>query len=233
MGGDVLERCGRSSDDSELTGQAFGTASTKIGFDPKGGVYLIGRTGRKVALLHSADGGKTFSAYSIPGREESSRSFDIEQFSGHNGSDGPPPIVRFTRTAADPKRIWRRINDLELFVPERQGDEIVIGEPILLTKSCIGLSTHSGVPSSIVSRGSKVHVTWAEATDPEDNVPGVPTYVVSYDRRDQDPRQARPGRLRRPAERHPQHAQHHHGQSAGISMSWPAHTDDLSSMPGR
>ncbi|HJN13519.1 MAG TPA: BNR-4 repeat-containing protein [Pirellulaceae bacterium] len=170
------------SGEAELVGQTFGTASTKIGFDSENGVYLIGRTGRKVALLHSADSGKTFSAYSIPGREGSSRSFDIEQFSGHNGSDGPPPIVRFTRTASDPKRIWRRINDLELFVPERSGDKIVIGEPILLTKSCIGLSTHSGAPSSIVSRDSKVHVTWAEATDPQEKVPGVPTYVVTYDR---------------------------------------------------
>ena len=58
----------------------------------------------------------------------------------------------------------------------------MIGEPILLSKSCIGLSTHSGAPSSIVSRGSKVHVVWAEATDPEEKVPGVPTYVVTYDR---------------------------------------------------
>jgi hypothetical protein len=171
-----------TSGDSELAGKAFGAASTKISFDPEGGVYLIGRTGRQAALLHSADRGKTFSAYSIPGREERSQSFDIEQFSGHNISDRPPPIVRFTRTASDPKRIWRRINDLELFVPEQQGDRIVIGEPILLSESCIGLSTHSGAPSSIVSRGSKVHVTWAEATDPEENVPGVPTYVVTYDR---------------------------------------------------
>ncbi len=172
-----------SLSDAELAGKSYGAASTKIGFDPKGGVYLVGRTGRRAAMLHSADGGKTFADYSIPERRESSRSFDIEQFSGHNGSDGPPPIVRFTRTASDPKRIWRRINDLELFVPEFDGDEIVIGEPILLTTSCIGLSTHSGAPSSIVSRGSKVHVTWAEATAPEAKVPGVPTYVVTYDRK--------------------------------------------------
>ncbi len=170
------------SSNTELAGKSFGTTSSKVGFDREGGVYLIGRAGRKAALLHSTDGGTTFSAYAIPGREESSRGIDIEQFSGHNGSDGPPPIVRFTRTAADPKRIWRRINDLELFVPQRKGDTIVMGEPILLSKSCIGLSTHSGAPSSIVSRGSKIHVTWAEATDPEVKVPGVPTYVVSYDR---------------------------------------------------
>ena len=167
----------------ELVGQPFSAASSKIGFDPEGGVYLVARAGRIAALLHSADGGKTFAAYAIPGRERESRSFDIEQFSGHNGSDGPPPIVRYTRTAADPKRIWRRINDLELFVPRREGDSIVMGEPILLSKMCIGLSTHSGAPSSIVSRGTKVHVVWAEATDPEEKVPGVPTFVVTYDRK--------------------------------------------------
>ncbi len=59
---------------------------------------------------------------------------------------------------------------------------MVIGKPILLSNKSIGLSTHSGVPSSIVSRGSKVHVVWAETTDPKDKVPGVPTYVVTYDR---------------------------------------------------
>ncbi len=170
------------SDDPELAGKSFGATSTKIGFDRDGGVYLIGRTGRKAALLHLANGASRFSAYPIPGREGSSRAIDLEVFSGHNGSDGPPPVVRFTRTAADPKRIWRRINDLELYVPERKGDTIEMGEPILLSKDCIGLSTHSGAPSTIVSRGSKVHVVWAEATDPEVKVPGVPTFVVTYDR---------------------------------------------------
>ena len=168
--------------DKDLAGQRFATTSTKIGFDRDGGVYLIGRSGRKAALLHSADGGKTFAAYSIPGREASSRAIDLEVLAGHNGSDGPPPIIRVTATAADPDRIWRRINDLELYVPRKDGDSIVIGEPILLTKLCIGLAMHSGAPNCIVSRGSKVHVIWAEATDPEVKVPGVPTYVVAYDR---------------------------------------------------
>lgn len=169
--------------DTALKGKRFSAASTKIGFDKQGGIYLVARSGRDAALLRSADGGKTFAAWSIPGRERDSRSFDIEQFSGHNGSDGPPPFIRVTRTASDPKRIWRRINDLELFVPRQEGDSLVIGEPILLTKSCIGLAMHSGAPSSIVSRGSKIHVVWAEATDPEEKVPGVPTYVVTYDRK--------------------------------------------------
>ena len=68
-------------------------------------------------------------------------------------------------------------------MPEKQGGRIVIGEPILISRQSIGLSLHSGSPSTIVSRGSKVHVVWAEATDPAEKAPGVPTYVVTYDRR--------------------------------------------------
>jgi len=31
-----------------------------------------------------------------------------------------------------------------------------------------------------VSRGTKVHVVWAEATEPEENAPGVPTFAATY-----------------------------------------------------
>ncbi|MDD4267498.1 MAG: hypothetical protein GXY25_14835 [Pirellulaceae bacterium] len=172
-----------TSGDEELARQPFRSASNKLAFDADGGVYLLARASRRAALLHSADGGKTFAAWPLPPRQGRSQSFDLEQFSGHNGGDYPPPIARFTQTAADPKLIWRRINDLELFVPEKQGGRIVIGEPILISRQSIGLSLHSGSPSTIVSRGSKVHVVWAEATDPAEKAPGVPTYVVTYDRR--------------------------------------------------
>jgi len=96
---------------------------------------------------------------------------------------GPPPFVRFVRTASDPKRIWRRIHDLELFLPRKVNGRIEIGEPIVLSRQCIGLSAHSGIPSSIVSRGDSVHVAWGEATDPKESVPGVPTYVATVDHR--------------------------------------------------
>ena len=118
-------------------------------------------------------------SYPIPG----DGTFDIEQFSGHNIPLGPPPFVRFIRTASDPKLTWRRIHDLALFLPEKNPDGTIhIGEPILLTDKCIGLSSHSGIPSTIVSRGTKVHVAWGEATDPKENTPGVPTYVATIDR---------------------------------------------------
>ena len=171
------------SSDPMFEGRSFGMASTKIAFDRAGDVYLLGTVGRHVALLHSADGGKTFSPSLIPGREDQPRAFDLEQFSGHNVPDGPPPVLRYTRTAEDPKLIWRKVNDLELFLPEKVDGRISLGEPILISKLCIGLAAHSGIPATVVSRDGRVHVVWAEATDPEEKVPGVPTYVATYDRR--------------------------------------------------
>ncbi len=157
----------------------IGLASTKIAFDRDGDLYVPATCAGHNALLHSSDGGRTFAAYEVPGERGGT---DIEQFSGHNLPEAPPPFVRFRRPARDPNLKWHSINDLELFVPRKADGRIEIGEPILITRQCIGLSAHSGIPSSVVSRGTKVHVAWGEATDPADEVPGVPTYVVTYDR---------------------------------------------------
>ncbi len=152
---------------------------TKIAFDRDNDVYLLARDGGTTVLLRSGDRGQTFAAWPVPG----SGRFDIEQFSGHNVPSGPPPLARFHQTARDPKLIWRRINDLDLILPSKKPDgSIVMGEPVAVSKKCIGLSAHSGIPSTIVSRGDKVHIAWGEATPPKDNAPGVPTYVATYDR---------------------------------------------------
>ncbi len=166
--------------DSEWTSVAQeGLWTGKVAFDGDNDVYVIGRSGGNSVLRHSQDGGQTFTDYAIPGTGY----FDLEQFSGHNTPTGPPPFLQYHRTASDPKHIWRRIHDVALFVPEKHSDgRIALGAPIPVSQMCIGLSTHSGIPSSIVSRGDKVHIVWAEATDPAIKVPGVPTYVATYDR---------------------------------------------------
>ncbi len=159
-------------------GQRVSLASTKIAFDADGGMYLPANCAGENAIVHSADGGRTFEVYEVPGARGG---LDIEEFSGQNTPSGPPPFVRFRRTAKDPKLIWRSLNDLELFVPTMVDGRVEIGEPVLITRDCIGLSAHSGIPSTVVSRGQKVHVAWGAATDPEEKVPGVPTYCVTYD----------------------------------------------------
>jgi len=152
----------------------------KIAFDRHGTIYLLASVGGRPSLVYSRDGGNAFFAAPLPGRQRNS-SFDLEVFTGHNELDGPPAILRYTQTAADPKRIWRRINDLELLLPvERQG-RLAIASPVMVSRQCIGFSAHSGAPNSVVSRGDKVHIVWAEATDPGIQVPGVPTFVATYD----------------------------------------------------
>jgi len=169
-----------SSRQPDGTMAPFRPLMSKVAFDRDNGLYLVGEQGGAPALVHSVDGGKTFASYPIPGKG----AFDIEQFSGHNLPEGPPPLVRFTRTAKDPKLKWRSLNDLALFLPKKgQDGALSIGEPVLLSKKCIGFSAHSGIPSAIVSRGSKVHVAWGEATEPDEKAPGVPTFVATYDRR--------------------------------------------------
>lgn len=161
----------------------LGMATPKIAFDRDGDMYLLGASGRRAALLHSRDGGKTFAVCLIPNRQDKSRAFDIEQFSGHNIPDGPPPILSYTQTGRDPKRIWRQFNDLELHLPKKVDGRIAFGEPILISKNCLGLAAHSGTPSCVVSRGDKVHVVWSEANDPDEKLPGVPTFAVTFDRK--------------------------------------------------
>jgi hypothetical protein len=163
-------------------GGSFSAITSKVAFDRDNDVYVLARSGGTVALLHSSDGGQTLTPYPIPPNPAGGSAFDIEQFSGHNIPEGPPPFLRYTRTAKDPKLFWRSLNDLELFLPNKVDGKITIGEPILISKLCIGLAAHSGIPSCVVSRGPKVHVAWGEATDPEVKVPGVPAFVVTYDR---------------------------------------------------
>ena len=154
---------------------------TKVAFDEEGDVYALALKEEQPVLLHSDDGGETFSSYDIPGSNTHS-SFDIEQFSGHNIPKGPPPIVRYTRTEEDEDHFWRRWGDMELLIPKKTKHGIDWKDPVLISEKCLGVSSHSGLPSSIVSRGSKIHVAWGEATDPEKDVPGVPAYVTTYQR---------------------------------------------------
>ncbi len=160
-------------------GAAVRLRGSKVAFDAANRLYVLGTLGGQPALLYSSDGGRSLAATPIPGPG----SFDIEQFSGHNRPAEPPPLIRITQTSRDERLIWRRINDLDLLLPRWEGSALVIGDPIRISALCIGLSQHSGIPSTLVSRGDTVHVTWGEATDPAGKVPGVPTFVATYDRR--------------------------------------------------
>ena len=171
---------------SSINGSSISLRKSKIAFDSNNNMYALARVGGKDSLVHSRDGGKTFSASLLPVRGV----YDIEQFSGHNQPAGPPPFVVFTknkseRKSNDRKLKWRRVNHLDLFVPAISREGVVeIGEAIRITDSSIGLSAHSGIPSTVVSRDEKIYVVWGEATDPENKtIPGLPAYVACYNRK--------------------------------------------------
>jgi hypothetical protein len=164
------------------SGDFPGGVGSKLAFDSDNTVYMLGKSGSGAALLYSTDGGKTFGACPIPSRPESLGAFDLEEFTGQNIADGPPPILRYTRTAKDGKLFWRALHDLELFLPKKEAGRLAMGAPILVSSNCIGLAAHSGIPASVVSRGGQVHVVWGEATDPANPGPGVPAFVATCDR---------------------------------------------------
>ncbi|GAB4130037.1 MAG: hypothetical protein Kow0040_07130 [Thermogutta sp.] len=154
----------------------------KIAFDRRNTVYVVARVDGRSCLLASRDGAKTFSAFALPSGKGGGTTFDIEVFTGHNLLDGPPPILRYAFLQADPRVFWRRLYRLELILPEFRGEEIAFVAPIVVSESVLGHSAHSGSPSCVVSREDRVHVIWSEATDPAEKLPGVPTYVATYDR---------------------------------------------------
>ncbi|NMC19372.1 MAG: hypothetical protein GYA33_03030 [Thermogutta sp.] len=168
--------------DSGKAVQSAGALTPKIAFDRRNRIYLVAQIDGRSCLLVSGDGARTFSAYEIPSRQGDGRAFDLEVFTGHNVSDGPPPLLRYTFLEADPQVFWRRLYRLELILPELRGDEIVFAQPIVVSQSVLGHSAHSGSPSCVVSHEGRVHVIWSEATDPAERVPGAPTYVATYDR---------------------------------------------------
>lgn len=172
----------------EFTAGSWSVVSSKIAFDADGHLYLLARSGAAVALLHSTDRGDTFTAYVLAGRETEPRTWDLESFGGCSAPAGPPSVVRYTRTAQseDTSLRWRSVNDLDLFVTDKAADgSLVVRDPVRLTDSALGISMHSGIPATVASRGSKVHVVWGEATDPDADpteIPGVPAYAATYDR---------------------------------------------------
>ena len=94
-------------------------------------MYVLASSAGQAVLLHSTDGGQTFTAYPIPGRKTAGAVAGHRAVLRPQRARRPAADLRYTRTAADPSRIWRRINDLELLLPEKTDAGHPFGEPIL------------------------------------------------------------------------------------------------------
>src|SRR5690606_24930591 len=100
-------------DEKWLSTSTSPMANSIVAFDSDGGIYTLGKMNDHTVLMYSNDGGASFTSYVIPGDTPESI-YDIEQFTGHNYADGPPPITRVIRNAKDKNLFWRRYGDIEL-----------------------------------------------------------------------------------------------------------------------
>ncbi|MFH1567097.1 MAG: BNR-4 repeat-containing protein [Gemmatimonadota bacterium] len=154
-------------------------ACSKVAFDRDGDLYAIAQVDGQGVLLHGGRGSRQVEAHALGG---AGGAWDLEQGSGHNLPDGPPPVLHSVQVEADPDNLWRRICTLDLYLTAKTGGRIAAGDPIRISDTSLGVGSHSGIPAAVVSRGDRVHVIWAEPTDPGEQVAGVPTYVVTCDR---------------------------------------------------
>ncbi len=162
--------------------------ANKVAFDSDNDSYTLvsaarkgdsGFTRRQAVLLHAAEGDEAFQGYPIG--DIADATFEIEQFTGHNEDERPPPILLYKRTEDHPARFaW--FNDLLLYLPGKTADGgFDPGDPIKLTGNALNPAAHSGGGSPLVTRGNRTFIAWGEAVPPETDVPGVPTYVAVYD----------------------------------------------------
>jgi hypothetical protein len=156
---------------------ASGFLGAKVAFDAEGWIYTMLRISiegsSQILLLSSPDAGRTWQICPIPGA-----AFDIEQFTGHNALSQPPPVLSYVFTKPHPAT-FAGYHDLMLYVPQKQGGKLVLGEPIKVAENCVGSCQHSGGPASTATRDGKTHIVWGEIAP--DDAPGVPEYVATYD----------------------------------------------------
>lgn len=134
-------------------------------------------------LLYSPDLGRTFKSYRTDG--------SLELRVGHNVLSAPPAIcltenMRYVDRGPVRKNEmawWAKRGTLSVLLPRKDGDELILGEPILISENCMaaGSAGHSGGTSFAVTTGRYTHVVYAET--PEDlRYGGNPIHIATIDR---------------------------------------------------
>ncbi len=110
--------------------------------------------------------------------------YKMETFMGGKVSKYPPVVLRYLLdTTKKSVSFWAKIHRLELFITSVSGGKLQVDAPILVSDNCVGISDHSGITNSVAADDDKLHLVWGETSDPAKNDPGVPTYTVTYDRK--------------------------------------------------
>ncbi len=108
----------------------------------------------------------------------------LETFMGGKESVHLPVLTRYLRDSTK-KELgrWGKVHKLVLYVPEYSRGALRIRDSVLVSDNCVGMSAHSGMPNTMASDGDLVHLVWGETSPPEKKDPGVPTYTITYDRK--------------------------------------------------
>ena len=154
--------------------------TVKVVFDEKDGalfaVFVRREAGpNRSMLLYTPDRGRTFQVLG----EAPAYSYDFEQFTGHN-DQAHPRLIGYETRATHPAK-WTAYKFMRLFFVQSGPGGPRLGEPILVSDSAAGGSQHSGGPSAAATRNGRTHVAWIEPTPPDEDVPGMPTFVATID----------------------------------------------------
>lgn len=160
-----------------------GFAGAKLAFDGEGGIYTTLRLEvadeQFAVLVFSPDDGSSWQVFELRGSQA-----EVEQFTGHNALDIPPPILAFEFVAPHAARFCS-YHDLWLYMPRRGGDRLVLGEPIKVAEAVVGSCQHSGGPASSATQDGRTHIVWGAVSGEPDgsgaDERGVPTYATTYD----------------------------------------------------
>jgi photosystem II stability/assembly factor-like uncharacterized protein len=125
-------------------------------------------------LLSSADGCRNWSVAKLPSGEVTT-----ELWTGHDQLDGPPFVLTWRLYKYHPSRT---ANYEYLYVTQPYWNEgqLIVPNPIQVTRNCFGVSAHSGGGSLAVTHGGKTFFVWGEI-DNNKKDPGSPIYVAEYD----------------------------------------------------
>jgi hypothetical protein len=179
---DFLQAIQAAYPDFERVHQGAGRFAERIVFDAENRAYSIlnirlrGGAHRNV-LLFSKDRGETWEVHHL----SNGGVFAMEHFVGHNELDGPPFLLLSRRSAGDHPDPWASYHEFYFVQPRIENGELVVPSYTEnhINDDLISLGQHSGGASFSVTKNGKTHFVWVEVTD--DDVPGTPTYIATYD----------------------------------------------------
>ena len=132
--------------------------------------------GVRNVLLWSADHCTTWRAADLPDGE-----IVPESFTGHNVTDGPPPLLIGRVAARVSPETGKLVRELWITRPTIAGGDVAVPEPVLVSERSLSLGDGATTASPLATRGDITWIAYVETTPRPGQ--GSPVSVVPFDRR--------------------------------------------------